>query len=633
MRERILFYGIILRPWLCVVVYLWGLQLQAVYRSEFTPVLDSLADSALILWTLSIWAAAFSLLPAVAGRYRNHVNVRRGNEIVCSGCCILISAVFLTRWMAGWELADAEIDLVTWGLPAAVAFLCFLVWRKRQRVSTDSKSLIPSWSDCFSYIVIPVLAVTVAAVGTKIASVMFFSNTTMSSPLNQLGPDAPNIIVVVSDSLRAQSMSLYGHSTSTTPFLDRFAETSSVFLNAHANGTTTPPSLLSLLAGKNPITHGRFTRELAPYPAVENIFQILRDSGYSTAAVTSNSDAAIVALGLPEVLTIPEVFAFRFLALSWLRDFGVYPTRLGGRLYEELAVLLPFIGFPRRTSSYGRVDDTLDSAWNLLGRLPQPFFLFIHIHEPHDPYSLPDNFKTIQIPVGELRRANVSRLEFYSHYPNVFQPVVNAYKSQYEASVHRVDAKVGAFIDNLRERPWFGNSLIIFTADHGESFERGYFNHGEELYENSTWIPLIIRFPHQVNGERIAGLTQTIDIAPTILRAVNIELPAWMEGQALARNRPSDRRATFATNYRHPNGATSYPLPTKLAVWWKSYKMIVPCAQEATELTELYDLDNDPSEEINLTDQYTDVISEMKQRLRFVLAKQRREPKLVCPNA
>ena len=77
------------------------------------------------------------------------------------------------------------------------------------------------------------------------------------------------------------------------------------------------------------------------------------------------------------------------------------------------------------------------------------------------------------------------------------------------------------------------NTLVILTADHGESFERGYFLHGEDLSEQSTHVPFLIRYPGQKKGERIGGLTQSTDIAPTILNVVGVPKPDWMEGQAL----------------------------------------------------------------------------------------------------
>jgi arylsulfatase A-like enzyme len=123
----------------------------------------------------------------------------------------------------------------------------------------------------------------------------------------------------------------------------------------------------------------------------------------------------------------------------------------------------------------------------------------------------------------------------YTHYDDALQPEVDSYKADYESSVRDVDLALGNFFSFLRRQPWFDDSLVILTADHGESFERGYLYHGEELYENSTWVPLIIRFPGQKSGTRVSGLTQTIDIAPTILKTLGRD-NSRLDGGASARS-------------------------------------------------------------------------------------------------
>lgn len=633
MKRALLSYGIFVRPWLCVVLYLWGLELQAVYHADFTPLLDSLADCVSILWTLFSWCAALGALISLGGLVWDQTFLRRVNESICRASCVIVSGLFLTRWLQGWQAFEPGGSVIYW-LLLIICSLLYLWVRLRSKVVRDeSASVILTWRDCFSYLVLPVIIATVALVGIKIAGSTHLQQTAQAFVPGMARlegrKDLHNVIVITSDSLRAQSISPYGGGDKTTPHLDQFAKASSVYLNTHANSTTTAPSILGLLTGKNPITHGRLTRELPPSNnSAESVFQVIRKNGYVTAAVTSNADAAIMTLGLQGVLSVPEVTAFRFSPFSWLRNWGVYPTRIGERMYQDLAAFWP-LGFPRRTSDHGNVDDTLDSARDLISRLRQPFFVFIHIHEPHAPHFLPATFENVQIPEPELRRANTSKLEFYSHYPDVFQTVVDAYKTQYDASIRTVDVALGKFFASLKEQSWFDNAVIIFTADHGESFERGYFYHGEALYENSTWVPLIIRFPRQRDGERVVGLTQTLDIAPTILKVLNIPIPAWMEGQALSQNTVPGKRATVATNYRHPDPDLSYPLPTKLAIWLDRYKMIVDCAPGVTEL---YDLSADPVEQFNIADQRSDLVKEMKQHLRLLLAKQSHDPSWVCPN-
>jgi len=512
--------------------------------------------------------------------------------------------------------------------------LYFTVRQRRIKAGTPSTQLVPTWHDCFCYVVIPVLVISVIVVGGKIANSVTVKNQVMASiggPPARAGARKalPNVIVIVSDSLRAQSMSLYGHSGKTTPSIEQFAESGTVYLNMHANSTTTVPSLLSILSGEHPLSHGRLNRDLPRQPDKRNLISVLREHGYTTAAVTSNGDASLASLGLAPALTEPEVMAFQFHMFSWLRRFGVYPTRFSGRMYQDLAAIMPFLAFPRRASVDGNVVDTLAGATELISRLDKPFLLFIHIHEPHDPHDLPADFKSIPIAADREGVESKTGLHFYSYYAPEFQTVVDAYRSLYEAAIRSVDSELSKFLKSLEGTPWFGNSLVILMADHGESFERGYFYHGEELYENSTWIPLVIRFPGQRRGERVPGLIQPLDIAPSVLNALQIAVPDWMEGQPLKPETLPGPAATIAINYKHPDKNIVYYLPTKLAVWWNQYKLIASCE---TGKSVLYDLKSDPEERIDVSTRQPAVADDLKRRLKSQLSRQSREPRLDCPN-
>ncbi len=132
-------------------------------------------------------------------------------------------------------------------------------------------------------------------------------------------------------------MSLYGYHRKTTPFLDRFASESNVYTQMHANSTSTRPSLTTILTGKDPFSHGRLTKFLPVYDSPENLVALLRDQGYTTAAISSNADATFYYLGLIKYLVHGEYPNFRRLTLSFLRDNGVYPTNSGTRMYDEFA--------------------------------------------------------------------------------------------------------------------------------------------------------------------------------------------------------------------------------------------------------------------------------------------------------
>jgi arylsulfatase A-like enzyme len=261
-------------------------------------------------------------------------------------------------------------------------------------------------------------------------------------------------------------------------------------------------------------------------------------------------------------------------------------------------------------------------------RLPQPFFLFIHLHQPHYPYAppIPSWYRRF---VSQFQGNELHNLKLYAPYPASSQPQVDRYKVEYQASIQRVDAALGKFLRSLDTQSWYSKALLIVTADHGESFERGYLNHGEELYENSTHVPLLIRYPDRQDGNREPGLVQSLDIAPTILRAVKLPVPKWMEGQPLLPvSRPVERSAV-AVNYKMPSEDIIYPLPTKLAVWWRQYKLIASCDVGQSFV---YDLASDPQEQTDIGKQNPALTVELKRRLKAQLAKQPRKVQLKCQN-
>jgi arylsulfatase A-like enzyme len=429
--------------------------------------------------------------------------------------------------------------------------------------------------------------------------------------------------LVVSDALRAESMSLYGYRRETTPQLEQWAKRATVFLQMHSNSTSTKPSMTTILSGKHPFSHGRLTKGQPPYRSRENLLQELRALGYSVAAVTSNEDASLNLLGFGGYVTQPEHAAFEFLSLGWLREHGIYPTPTGGRVYQSLAQFLPFIGYPARTSFYGFADVTLDNAKALLTGLQQPFFLFVHLHEPHDPYDASPRFRgRFSSPEATDLRSKLPS-SYYSRYGSNLQTAADAYRDQYEESISFLDAELGRFIGYLEGLSWANNLMLILTGDHGESFERGFMNHGEDLYETSTHVPLVIRFPGQREGARIRGLVQSIDIAPSVLSVAGIPAPAWMDGQALSASGVPKAAQAVAINFKDEVGQRTFSLPTKLAIWSKNYKMIFSCD---SSVVELYNLSDDPRENSNLSNRNAGVADELsrelKGRLRGRFAKQ-----------
>ncbi len=156
------------------------------------------------------------------------------------------------------------------------------------------------------------------------------------------------------------------------------------------------------------------------------------------------------------------------------------------------------------------------------------------------------------------------------------------------------------------------NTLLLITGDHGESFERGFLNHGEDLYESSIHVPLLIHFPGQKTSERVDVPAQSVDLAPTILASAGIAVPDWMDGVALGQLAAPADRETIAVNFKDPAGGKLYKLPTKAAIRRGGYKLIVSCDSGKAEL---YDLAEDSAERKDLARSMPGMAEELWRKL------------------
>jgi arylsulfatase A-like enzyme len=296
-------------------------------------------------------------------------------------------------------------------------------------------------------------------------------------------------------------------------------------------------------------------------------------------------------------------------------------------MYDELAWIAPFIGFPRRTLGYGTADTTLDLASQLVSRLPEPFFLFVHVHEPHNPYRAPPPYRGKYAKI-DYRQADAKiSSEYYNRYPLSLQPFVDVHRDHYDESIEYLDSELKRFVMFFDQNQKSKNSLLIITGDHGESFERGFLNHGEDLYETSVHVPLIIHFPGQKVGFRSSAPVQSIDIAPTILRVAGAVVPEWIDGVSLTGDETSSQRQTVIVNYKDPEGRKTYDLPTKVAVESKQDKLIVDCESGKPEL---YDLLQDPGEKNDLSSLQTVRVNQLWKELNQKIASQQSARKLTC---
>lgn len=292
------------------------------------------------------------------------------------------------------------------------------------------------------------------------------------------------VILVMLDTLRADHMGFYGYERDTSPHLDAFARESLAFKHAFTAAPWTPPSVVTMLTGLYASSHGhtppnsrkeakrsstRLSSELLTLP------KVLKQQGYKTAAVSPNP-------------WIAPLFGFD----QGFDDF-VY-------LHKEPAAKI--------------VSAALELLEKLGGR-SEPFFLYLHFFDPHDPYEPPE-------PYREMFPPRLSKSE-YAYGPGMLRQI-----RLYDGEIRYLDDELGRLFAFLKERGLYDRALILVVADHGEQFrEHGSIHHGNALHNEEVHVPFFVRDPRSDRlGEVEERVVSTIDIFPTILGQLGIPLPA-----------------------------------------------------------------------------------------------------------
>jgi arylsulfatase A-like enzyme len=337
------------------------------------------------------------------------------------------------------------------------------------------------------------------------------SERTALSRLPDAPPDAPNVLLIVLDTVRAQNLSLYGYVRETTPRLEALALTAMVYDRAVAPSSWTLPSHASMFTGVPPHRQsGNFGRPLDE--TLPTLAEALRDRGWYTLGVVANYANAFPHTGLDRgflrydagVATADEML----LASSagrvgkWLLErFGrapLGPTRKNADVVNER-----FLDF-------------------LAGRGERPFFAFLNYYDAHFPFDSPLPPETL-IP-------DWTRPEIPLEYESLMDRV-----DQYDREIAFLDDRVGRLLDELDGRGILDRTIVIVASDHGEEFsEHGRTGHGWNVYDTSLWVPLLIRYPSRVpGGARVGGPVSLQDLPATVMALTGHPDPDPFPGQSL----------------------------------------------------------------------------------------------------
>ena len=412
------------------------------------------------------------------------------------------------------------------------------------------------------------------------------------------GPERPNVMVVVLDTTRADVLSVYGNSVPTTPRMDALAREGARFTRAYSTGFWTLPSHASLFTGQYPSAHGA-TSETNRLPSrAETLAEVLRRAGYRTAAFPSNPWVS-AERGFDQ--------GFETFTETWRQRPGLPHEDRGG------------VELVRRF---------------LEGHDPgRPFFLFLNLNTAHMPY-VPDEAVLRALHGDREPLVDPDRREKLAKLTGLWRHIAGRevledrdfaeLRALYEAEIAMLDARVGELVDALRDRDLLDETLVVVTSDHGENIgEHGLIDHMLSMYDTTTRIPLILRYPPRIEAGRVfEGLTSLVDVAPTILDACGLPadaLPAAGHSlMALLDGTIAPPPFVVAENERPVNGVellnrafpdfdtTQIDRPMRM-LRTSRHKLI----RRDGAGVELYDLENDPAEEEDVSDD----LPELRERL------------------
>jgi arylsulfatase A-like enzyme/Flp pilus assembly protein TadD len=395
-------------------------------------------------------------------------------------------------------------------------------------------------------------------------------------------PAKPSVILITIDTLRADHVGCYGAQMVKTPTLDALARDGVVFERAISQVPLTWPSHAVILTGTYPFQNGiqDFTGQpLAPQ--FRTVAQAFQKEGYATGAVIS---------------------AF-VLDRSWglARGFDFYDDAFSAKTFEQKD-----IGLVDR-----RAGESVAHAIAWLKKTPRrPFFLWLHLYDPHSPYDPPEPFRT----------------EYRTHL--------------YDGEIAYADHELGKLISWLKQNNLYDSSLLVALSDHGESLgEHGEDEHGFFIYNATVHVPLIVKPP--AGGGIVLGRrrdpVETAAVAPTLLqpahsnRATNPQEGDEIYKQFQARplfDTSADKLLDTKSGKEPGSESTRDPAYSETFYPFSSFGWSPLHALETSRFhfidapqPELYDLESDPAETHNLAAAQPATVAVLKQKLQELLAR------------
>src|SRR5262245_27894198 len=427
-----------------------------------------------------------------------------------------------------------------------------------------------------------------------------------------------SVLFYLIDTCRGDRMGFDGYERRTTPFLDELAERSVVFEHCTSQASWTKPSMASMLTSQYPSSTGvyrmeqRLPEELLTWP------EVLRRNGYYTAGFSAN-----------------VVMGNTMSSLAQGFEYFVESTAING-------------GDPIRFAS-GSARKLNDHVLPWLEHTDHwPMLLYVHSVDPHEEYEPEDEYlERFADPEHHPRfREEWSQLlESRPPIPGLHVTQANfdatgidsasfiAYASSlYDADISANDDQLELLWEALQADGWGDDLILVVTADHGEEFfDHGATSHGYSLYEEMTHVPLLIHAPGLLPaGKRVTQPVRLLDLFPTLCELLGISPPPGLAGESLVplmRGAEAGERPIFSEHREDPVlrriGQSPGPMTSLRRGRWKLILNEVGSQLQAKPRVELFDLETDPRELVDVADQHPEQVARLLPEVEGFIARRK----------
>ncbi len=318
-------------------------------------------------------------------------------------------------------------------------------------------------------------------------------------------PPPIRLLIVTLDTLRADHLGVYGYDKPTSPSIDELALEATVFEDVTCSLPTTLPSHLTLFTGLTPAQHGVTENGMVTTADLVSLFKAMAGRGVRTAGIVATK----------------------------ILD-PVYLTSLG--LGE---VLLPLADEPDAVEA--PADAVTDQAITWLSTHGGgTFALWLHYFDPHETYQPPDRLAARFVDPGydgafaSPSREMLSSLNRKAVASRVSDEDRRHVVALYDGEIAFVDEQLGRLFAFLKRSDQWRDTLIVIVGDHGQTHgEKGYWGHGDHLYEPIIQVPLLVKLPGQTRGRRVQAPVETVDLVPTLVDFYRLELEGEWSGRSL----------------------------------------------------------------------------------------------------